>query len=112
MTTFEEVFLYLKLIETEPIRAIDRSGWRLERNDMELNGMDYLTLDDDVAIIVTKGSIEQYALSTLINYLRVLPDGMYDTYRNDDSEWDKAIDWVAEYIMDSIKELEQNHVKD
>ena len=81
-------------------------------NDMELNGMNYLTLDDDVAIILTKGSIEQYALSILTNYLRALPDGMYDTYRYDDSEWDKAIDWVVEYIMDAIKELEQDYVKD
>ena len=37
-------------------------------------------------------------------------DGVWDKYRGDESEWDKAIEYFGSYVDEAIKELEEEEV--
>lgn len=65
----------------------------------------YMMHPMDAPILTTKRAIEDYLLQMMCDYLNGLPDGIYDEYRYDESDWDKALDWVVEYINKCIADL-------
>ena len=76
-------------------------------NESVMDFLEYLNMPDDRAIVITKGAIEEYATSCICGQLDGLLDGICDQLRYDDSEWDKAIRFVIDYIGDAIKELKE-----
>lgn len=76
----------------------------LEGSDME-DPFWYYKMDMDKPFVTTKRAIEDYLLHMMCEYLNGLPDGIYDEYRYDESDWDKALDWVMEYIGKCIADL-------
>ena len=76
-------------------------------NESVMDFLEYLNMPNDRAIVITKGAIEEYAISRICCYLDGLLDGICDQLRYDDSEWDKAINFVIDYIGDAIKELKE-----
>lgn len=76
-------------------------------NESVMDFLEYLNMPNDRAIVITKGAIEEYAISRICGYLDGLLDGICDQLRYDDSEWDKAINFVIDYIGDAIKELKE-----
>ena len=65
----------------------------------------YLFSPPDTTIVTTKGAIEDYVLKCMCNYLSGFMDGVWDEFRGDGSEWDKAIEFFQKYVDDAIKEL-------
>ena len=76
-------------------------------NESVMNFLEYLNMPNNRAIVITKGAIEEYAISRICSYLDGSLDGICDQLRYDDSEWDKAINFVIDYIGDAIKELKE-----
>ena len=65
----------------------------------------YLFSPPDKIIVTTKGAIEDYVLQCMCNYLSGFMDGVWDEFRGDESEWDKAIEFFQKYVDDAIEEL-------
>ena len=76
-------------------------------NESVMGFLEYLNMPNNRAIVITKGAIEEYAISRICSYLDGSLDGICDQLRYDDSEWDKAINFVIDYIGDAIKELKE-----
>ena len=77
-------------------------------NESVMDLLEYLNMPNDRVIVITKGAIEDYATMCICGQLDGLLDGICDQLRYDDSEWDKAINFVIDYIGDAIKELEDD----
>ena len=76
-------------------------------NESVMDLLEYLNMPNDRVIVITKGAIEEYATSCICGQLDGLLDGICDQLRYDDSEWDKAINFVIDYIGDAIKDLKE-----
>ena len=76
-------------------------------NESVMDLLEYLNMPNDKIIVITKGAIEEYATSCICGQLDGLLDGICDQLRYDDSEWDKAINFVIDYIGDAIKDLKE-----
>ena len=76
-------------------------------NESVTEMLEYLSMPNDRTILITKGAIEDYATRCICGQLDGLLDGICDQLRYDDSEWDKAINFVIDYIGDAIKELKE-----
>ena len=72
---------------------------------MTLDSQSYLFSPPDTTIVTTKKAIEDYVLLCMCNYLSGFMDGVWDEFRGDESEWDKAIEFFQKYVDDAIKEL-------
>ena len=64
----------------------------------------YRLVSPDTLIVTTKKAIEDYVLHCKCNYLSGFMDRIWDKFRDDESEWDKAFEFL-EYVDDAIKEL-------
>ena len=76
-------------------------------NESVMDLLEYLNMPNDRTIVITKGAIEDYVTMCIRGQLDGLLDGICDQLRYDDSEWDKAINFVIDYIGDAIKELKE-----
>ena len=76
-------------------------------NESVMDMLEYLSMPNDKVMLITKGAIEEYATSCIYGQLDGLLDGICDQLRYDDSEWDKAINFVIDYIGDAIKDLKE-----
>lgn len=74
---------------------------------MNPDSLAYLVESPDAVIVTTKEAIEDYVLQRMCNYLSGFMDGIWDEFRGDESEWDKAIEFFGSYVNDAIKELEE-----
>lgn len=77
---------------------------------MTLDSQSYLFLPPDATVVTTKKAIEDYVLQCMCSYLSGFMDGIWDEFHYDDeeSEWNKAIEFVQKYVDDSIKELKSD----
>jgi hypothetical protein len=73
---------------------------------MNLDSLEYLVESPDAVIVTTKESIENYVLQCMRAYLNGFMDGVWDEFRGDESEWDKAIEFFGSYVGEAIRELE------
>ena len=72
---------------------------------MNPDSLAYLLASPDTVIVTTKEAIEDYVVQSMCNYLNGFTDGVWDEYRGDESDWDKAIEFFESYVDDAIKEL-------
>lgn len=72
---------------------------------MNFDSLTYLFAPPDVNIVTTKGAIEDYVVQSLCDYLGGFMDGIWDEFRDDGSEWDKAIEFFQKYVDNAIEEL-------
>ena len=77
---------------------------------MTFDTQSYLFLPPDATVVTTKEAIEDYVLQCMCNYLSGFMDGVWDEFRGDESEWDKAIEFFGSYVDEAIKELEEEEV--
>lgn len=73
----------------------------------ELSAQQYLETPMDAPFLTTKHAIETYVSKQIIDYLNGMRDGIWDRYRYNDSEWDKAIEFFDGYIEECMKELKE-----
>ena len=79
---------------------------------MNFDSQTYLCAPPDALIGTTKESIEDYVLKCMRGYLLGFMDGVWDEFRDDGSEWDKAIEFFQKYVDDAIKELKEEKVRE
>lgn len=74
---------------------------------MTLDSQSYLFSPPDATVVTTKKAIEDYVLQCMCSYLSGFMDGIWDEFHYDDeeSEWNKAIEFFQKYVDDAIKEL-------
>ena len=77
----------------------------LEGDRMNFDSLTYLRASPDTLIMTTKESIEDYVLKCMRGYLSGFMDGVWDEFRGDESEWDKAIEFFGSYVNNAIEEL-------
>lgn len=69
--------------------------------------LEYLMMPRDRTFITTKGAVEDYVITRMCDYLNGFMDGVWDEFRYDESEWDKAIEFFQEYVDEAIRELKK-----
>lgn len=72
---------------------------------MNFDSLTYLSAPSDTTIVTSKGTIEEYVMQCMRAYLNGFMDGVWDKFRDDGSEWDKAIEFFQKYVDDAIEEL-------
>jgi hypothetical protein len=77
----------------------------------DLLEFEYLMMPRDRTFITTKGAVEDYVITSMCDYLNGFMDGIWDEFRDDGSEWDKAIEFFQKYVNDAIKELKGEGVR-
>lgn len=79
---------------------------------MNFDSLAYLLASPDTNIVATKETIEDYVMHCMCAYLNGFMDGIWDEFRGDGSEWDKAIEFFGSYVDKAVKELKEEKVRE